>query len=98
MLIINLRLFGLIFASEPSRVIAADLSRRTRLGLVLLVITGPLLFFAQPMKLFETPDFSIKLALVAIAITYHLAVHRKQMLAPEGNNGLKISAGISTTL
>ena len=98
MLVINLRLFGLVFASEPSSAIAADLSRRTRLGLILLVITGPLLFFAQPMKLFETPDFSIKLALVAIASTYHLAVHRKRMLASEVDHRLKISAGISMTL
>jgi hypothetical protein len=97
-LIINLRLLGWIFASEPSNVIAADLSRRTRLGLILLVITGPLLFFAMPMKLFETPDFSVKLALVAIAITYHWAVHRKRMLATEGSSGQKLSAGISMAL
>lgn len=98
MLIINLRLLGWIFASEPSSVIAADLSRRTRLGLILLVVTGPLLFFAMPMKLFETPDFSVKLALVAIAVTYHFAVHRKRMLAASASTGLRISAGISMTL
>jgi hypothetical protein len=97
-LIINLRLLGWILASEPSSVIAADLARRTRLGLILLVVTGPLLFFAMPMKLFETPDFSVKLALVAVAITYHLAVHRKRMLAAESSRGLKISAGISMAL
>ena len=98
-LIINLRLFGWIFASEPPDVIAADLSRRTRLGLVLLGITGPLLFFAMPMKLFETPDFSVKLALVAIAFTYHIAVHRKRMLlATPVTSGRKVSAGISLAL
>ena len=97
-LIINLRLLGWIFASESSSVIAADLSRRTRLGLVLLAITGPLLFFAMPTKLFETSDFSIKLVLVAIAVTYHFAVHRKRMFANDGTSGLKLSAGISLTL
>ena len=50
------------------------------------------------MKLFATPDFSIKLALVGIAITYHFAVHRKRMLADEVTSGLRISAGISLAL
>lgn len=97
-LIVNLRLLGYIFASEPSYVIAADLSRRIRWGLILLVITGPLLFFAMPMKLFETRDFSVKLTLVAIAISYHLAVHRKRMLLKNVTNSLKLSAGISMIL
>jgi hypothetical protein len=80
-LVTSLRLFGWIFASEPSDKLAADLARWTRLGLILLVVTGPLLFFAMPKKMFETPDFTVKLVLVAIAATYYLAVHRKRMLA-----------------
>jgi hypothetical protein len=40
----------------------------------------------------------VKLALVAIAVTYHFAVHRKRMLAASASTGLRISAGISMTL
>ena len=98
MLVINLRLFGLIFLSEPSGAMAADLSKRMRLGLILLVITGPLLFFAMPVRLFETADFSVKLVLVAIAVVYHFAIHRKRMLAAEVTGGVKFSAGISMAL
>jgi hypothetical protein len=55
MLVTNLRLLGWIFVGESAGALAADLARWTRLGLILLVVTGPLLFFAMPMKLFETP-------------------------------------------
>ena len=46
-LIVNLRLLGWILANEPSSAIAKDLSRRTRMGLILLVITGPLFYSSR---------------------------------------------------
>jgi hypothetical protein len=97
-LVTNLRLLGWIFMGESASALAADLARWTRLGLLLLVITGPLLFFAMPMKLFETPDFTVKLTLVVIAGTYYLAVHRKRMLGVEGSGAIKKSAAISLAL
>jgi hypothetical protein len=97
-LVTNLRLLGWILASEPASALAADLARWTRLGLVLLVITGPLLFLAMPMKLFETSDFTVKLVLVAIAGTYYFAIYRKRILAAGGSGTLKRSAAISLGL
>jgi hypothetical protein len=101
-LVTNLRLLGRMFLSEPAGSLAADLSRWMRLGLIVLVCTGPLLFFAMPVKLFMTPDFTIKLVLVAIAAGYHLRVHRK-LLSAAANDAtpdapLKKSARISLTL
>jgi hypothetical protein len=77
--ITNLRLLGRILISEPAGPLAADLGRWTRAGLILLVVTGPLLFFAMPKKLFETPDFTVKLALVAVALAYHFTVYRRRV-------------------
>ena len=98
----NLRLLGRMFVTEPAGALATDLARWTKLGLILLIATGPLLFLAMPMKLFMTPDFTIKLVLVAIAGAYHLMVHRKRLLAaaadPNATDALKKSAAISLTL
>jgi hypothetical protein len=78
-LITNLRFLGRILTSEPAGPLAADLGRWTRAGLMLLAVTGPLLFFAMPKKLFETPDFAMKLALVAVAATYYFTIYRRRV-------------------
>src|SRR5262249_11512539 len=78
-LVTNLRLLGWMLADESSKTIVRDLARSMRLGLILLVGTGPLLFFAMPVKLFSTPDFAVKLGLVAITLAYYFGVHRKKI-------------------
>jgi len=97
-LVTNLRLLGWMFASESSSALAADLARSTRLGLFLLIVSGPLLFFAMPVKLFTTRDFGVKLVLVTIAGVYYLAVHRKQMLDRDSSPAVRRSARISLAL
>jgi hypothetical protein len=97
-LVTNLRLLGWMFASEPSNTLVADLERTIRLGLILLVVSGPLLFFAMPVKLFSTLEFPVKLVLVAIAGAYYFGVHRKKMYSAEPSATARRSAGISLAL
>jgi hypothetical protein len=97
-LVTNLRLLGWMFASETSSTLVADLERTIRVGLILLVVSGPLLFFAMPVKLFATLEFPVKLVLVAIAAAYYFGVHRKTIRTPEPSATIRRSAGISLAL
>jgi hypothetical protein len=75
--LINLGLLGLAMRRQPVAQFAAALLPWTRCGIVLLLVTGPLMFAAQATKWYDNPVFWFKMALLAVAITFQWSVHRR---------------------
>jgi len=96
-LIVDLRLMGLMFESQPASDIAGAVAPFGRVALVSQFITGPMLFLATAVKMLTSLTFIVKLALVAIALTYHFTVHRKAVRA-SGLEGNRAAAGVSLAL
>ncbi len=91
MLATDLRLLGLGKALSSEAVLGFTLPIAW-VGFALAVLTGPLLFAADPLVLAGNPFFRIKLVLLLAAGLNILAFHR---LRRRGSGGLRLSAGLS---
>jgi hypothetical protein len=77
--LINLGLLGVAMRRQPVAEFARALSPSTRSGIVLLLVTGPLMFAAQATKWYDNPVFWFKMALLTVAVVFQCLVHRKIM-------------------
>jgi len=99
MLILNLRIFNRILRAQPVSEVAGDVNRATWTGIVIQVLTGPVLFMATAMRFWENGSFQVKIFLLAVALTYHFGAHRRFALNPATSPGLlRVSAAFSMFL
>src|ERR1700689_5454033 len=77
--LINMGLLGLAMRRQPVAQFAAALLPWTRIGIALLIVTGPLMFAAQATKWHDNPVFWFKMALLAVASAFQWSVHPKVM-------------------
>lgn len=80
-LMVDLSLLGWGIGRQPVRRVAAELSNWTKAGLAIMLISGPLILSSEAVKCYKTPAFWVKMALLAIAITFHFTIHRRVTLA-----------------
>jgi hypothetical protein len=78
--IVDLRLLGVLFREQPASRLIAQVTPITWVGFGLMVISGALLFVAQPERNAANPAFQVKLILLALAglnlVTFHKVVFR----------------------
>jgi Family of unknown function (DUF6644) len=97
-LMVDLSLLGLGIGRHPVSIIARELSQWTIAGLAIMLASGPLILFSEAVRCYKTPAFWIKMALLAIAVTFHFTIHRKVTLAepplPRSRAGLVASLSL----
>ncbi len=76
LVVINLRLFGFGLAGQSLKVVAADTLPFTFMGMALTICTGILLFVAEPMKLYVSLPFLVKMCFLAAALLFTFTFHR----------------------
>ena len=98
--LINMALLGLAMRRQPVAEFARALLPWTRAGIVLLLVTGPLMLAAQATKWYYNPVFWFKMALLTLAIAFQWRVHRKVMseCAPLRPLPAKLIGGFSLLL
>lgn len=72
-IVLNLRLLGAGLRRQP---VARSLAPLTLQGLLVMLITGVLLFCSEAMKCYENPPFLIKMVTLPVAIVFHWTVFR----------------------
>jgi uncharacterized membrane protein len=79
--ILDLRLLG--YGMRKLRVahLARELAPWNWVGLGLIFGSGIFLYFGEPMKLFGSPAFSVKMVFFFLAVIYQLTVFRRATLA-----------------
>ncbi len=79
-MLVDLRLLGLALPSEPVPGVVRRIVPATLWGFALMFVSGALLFTSEPVKLYHSPAFRIKLALLALAglnaLIFHLTIYR----------------------
>jgi hypothetical protein len=76
-LVVDLRLLGWALVRQPAREIADEVAPFGYAALAAQGISGPALFLATVVKSAMSFSLVVKLALVAIALTYHFSIHRR---------------------
>jgi hypothetical protein len=99
-LMVDLTLLGHGIGRQPVALVARELQRWTITGLVIMLASGPLIFFSEAVKCYKTPFFWIKMLLLALAIFFHFTVHRRVTLAepPARREDARMIARISLAL
>jgi uncharacterized membrane protein len=76
LMVLDLRLLGVGMRRLRVAKLARDLSAWMRSGLAVILLSGMLLFFGEPMKLYGSPWFHVKMVLLALAILFQFTVLR----------------------
>jgi Family of unknown function (DUF6644) len=94
LMVLDLRLFGFGMRKQPVSQLAKDLTAWTWIGLVTILGSGVLLFFGEPMKLFGSPSFHVKMLLLFLAIVFQFTLFRKVTTNDSASPGLDKVAGV----
>jgi len=99
---VDLRLLGVAFRNVPVSEMTGRLLPWTVAGFVIMVITGLLLFYAIPVRTYQSLWFRIKVVLLIVAGINAWVMHKKIMAnqsvwdtAPKPPRGARISAALS---
>ena len=76
LMVLDLRLFGVGMQRLKPAELARDLSGWMLSGLAVVLLSGVLLFFGEPMKLYGSPWFHVKMGLLAAAILFQFTIFR----------------------
>lgn len=81
MVIISMRLFGLILKHESTREVATDLRPYTWTSIVVMLITGFLLFSSEALKCYDSPSFRFKMACLILALVFQVTIYHRATTA-----------------
>ncbi len=84
-LVVDMRLFGVLFRGQPVRQLARDAQPFLIGSLVVLLISGGLLFASEATKCYDHNAFWVKMACLAAAILFTFTVKRRVTNAGEEN-------------
>ena len=97
--VVNLRLWGSVFAGTTAKALNRQLFLWTLAGLTIVLLAGMMLFTTDPYRYYYNPAFRFKMAALLVAIGYHYTIHSRIIAkGQEGSVIAKISALISTAL
>lgn len=80
-LMVDMAMLGFGIRRHPVARIAAELDGWAKAGLVILLVSGPLLLTSEARKCWDASFFWIKMAVLVAAIVFHFAVYRRTALA-----------------
>jgi hypothetical protein len=86
-LLVNLRILGAAFPSEPVARLARDARPWQSGSLAVALASGSLLFLSEPRKLYYSGPFWVKMTCLVLAILFTFTVHRKLTMADERRVG-----------
>jgi hypothetical protein len=77
LLMVDLSLLGFGIGRAPVSRIARELRGWTAAGLAIMLLSGPLMLSSEAVRCYNSPPFWIKMALLAVAVTFHFTTHNR---------------------
>jgi hypothetical protein len=75
--VINLRLLGWVLRTQPVAQTAMDVAGFQKFGLLLMAISGPVMFVTSAVKMYNTESFWWKMAFLVLALSYQFKMHAR---------------------
>jgi len=100
-LMLDLRLLGLGLRDQPIARVARDAQPWLVASLIVMLVTGVLLFSSEPIKCYYSTPFWVKMSSLLLAMIFAFTVRRRVALADEGRVRpvwLKVVAVVSLVL
>ena len=83
-----------LLRQQPAGELARKLEPWTRIGLAIMLITGPILFLSDMPRYLANPAFRFKMTVLVFALIAHFGLHRKAVQSGKG----RLAALLSLTL
>ena len=96
--LVDFRLLGVGMRRQKPAELAKEVGPWTLFGLALVLLSGPLMFSADPDMYYLNRSFQIKMALLVLAIVFHYTVHRKTVMSDASPGRAKLVACVSIAL
>jgi len=81
--VLNLRLMGVLMRDRPLPQLFRELETWTLSSLIIILVTGAMLFASEAVKTFYSWPFRIKIVLLIAAIAFHYTISRRLMRREE---------------
>jgi len=75
--VLNLRLCRVIMRHQPVSQVAGDLAAWEFWSLVVILVTGGMLFLSEALKCYASKPFQVKMTFLFLALIFHYTIHRK---------------------
>jgi len=96
--LVDFRLLGFGLRRQAVSELAKALAPWTLFGLVLVLLSGPMLFSSDPDMYYLNLSFQIKMVLLALALVFHYTVRRKLLRGEASSLQSTVVACISMVL
>ena len=96
--LVDLRLLGLGMKHQTPGQIVKDTGIWTFAGLVIVIISGLLIFSSDPLRYWYNSGFQFKMAVLLLAILFNYTIHRKVALSNASPMMGKLVGAISLVL
>jgi len=96
--IVDFRLLGIGMRGQTPAGLSADLEPWTRLGIAVMLITGPLMFSTDAVAYHYNPSFQFKMICLALALLSHFTLHQRAVRPGASPIAGKLAAATSLLL
>jgi hypothetical protein len=96
--LVDLRLLGLGMKHQTPRQILQDTGIWTLAGLIIVIISGLLIFSSDPIRYLYNFGFQFKITVLVLAIIYNYTIHRKVAMSNPSPMVGKLVGGASLLL
>ena len=96
--VVDFRLLGLGMRRQTAAELARSLSPWASSGLVVMLLSGPLLFSSDPEMYDLSRPFQVKMVCLLLALVFHYTVHRRATSPSNKVTGGKAIACVSLAL
>lgn len=98
-LVLALRLMGAGLKKQPLTVVARALEPLTNWSVVVMLVSGFLMFSSEAMKCYENPPFFFKMAMLAVSILFHYTLVRPMVTAAQAPGRVRAAlTGVASLL
>ena len=97
-MLVDLRLLGLAWKNQTSAQLLKDTSLWTFAGLVIVIISGLLIFSSDPIRYLYNGGFQYKMLALLLGIVFNYTIHRKVALSNPSPLAAKLVGAISLIL
>jgi hypothetical protein len=97
-MLVDLRLLGLAFRHQTASQLVKDTGLWTFAGLVIVIISGLLIFSSDPIRYIYNGGFQYKMLALVLAIIFNYTIHRKVALSNSSTSVAKLVGGLSVLL
>jgi hypothetical protein len=87
--LVDLRLLGLALVRQSTARLAQELAPWTLMSLVIVLISGPLIFSSDPNMYLRNQAFRFKIGALLLAIVYNYTLHRKVAHSPTSSPAVR---------